>query len=84
MSTSKLVPYGRISLKVKQKLTFVIQLRHAHLDQILTLKAPMTTAADDKFCKIFPNFREKKGMIFHENRLPADDSYEVSCLICYF
>ena len=26
----------------------------------------------------------KKGMIFHENRLPADDSHEISCLICYF
>ena len=25
----------------------------------LTLKAPFTTAADDKFCDIFPNFREK-------------------------
>ena len=25
-----------------------------------------------------------KGMILHENRLPADDSHEVSCLICYF
>ena len=23
-------------------------------------------------------------MILHENRLPADDSYEISCLICYF
>ena len=23
-------------------------------------------------------------MIFHENRLPADDSHEVSYLICYF
>ena len=23
-------------------------------------------------------------MIFHENRLPADDSHEMSCLICYF
>ena len=22
---------------------------------------------------------EKKGMIFHENRLPADDSHEISC-----
>ena len=50
----------------------------------LTLKAPITTAADDKFCDIFPNFRQKKGMIFHENRLPADDSHEISCLICYF
>ena len=23
-------------------------------------------------------------MIFHENHLPADDSHEISCLICYF
>ena len=23
-------------------------------------------------------------MKFHENRLPADDSHEISCLICYF
>ena len=23
-------------------------------------------------------------MIFHENRLPADDFHEISCLICYF
>ena len=22
-------------------------------------------------------------MILHENRLPADDSHEISCLICY-
>ena len=50
---------------------------------LLTLKAPITTAADDKFCEIFPKFK-KKGMIFHENRLSADDSHEISCLICYF
>ena len=50
----------------------------------LTLKAPITTAADDKFRDIFPCFRKKSGMIFHENRLPADDSHEISCLICYF
>ena len=25
----------------------------------LTLKAPITTAADDSFCNIFPNFRKK-------------------------
>ena len=23
-------------------------------------------------------------MILHENRLPADDSHEISCLICYY
>ena len=28
-------------------------------DKMLTLKAPITTAADDKFCDIFPNFRKK-------------------------
>ena len=50
---------------------------------ILTLKVPNMTAADDKFCIIFLSFRKKKGMIFHENRLPADDSHEI-CLICYF
>ena len=43
------------------------------------------TAADDKFCDIFPNFQKNKViMIFHENRLPADDSHEISCLISYF
>ena len=26
----------------------------------LTLKAPITTAADDKVCSIFPNFQKKK------------------------
>ena len=50
----------------------------------LTLKAPLTTAADVKFCDIFPNFRQIYGMILHENRLPADDSHEISCLIGYF
>ena len=49
----------------------------------LTLKAPITTAADDKLFDIFPNFR-KENMILHENRLPADDSHGISSLICYF
>ena len=53
----------------------------------LALKASITTAADnkfcDKFCDIFPSLNKKKGMIFHENRLP-DDSHEISCLIRYF
>ena len=40
----------------------------------LTLKTPVTTAADDKFCNIFPHFRQKEGMKLHENRLPAEDS----------
>ena len=28
---------------------------------LLTLKAPITTAADDKFCDIFSNFRKIKA-----------------------
>ena len=44
---------------------------------MLTLK---TTAADDTFFDIFHNFRKKEGMIFHEYRLPADDSHEISIL----
>ena len=51
---------------------------------MLTLKAPITTAADNKVCLIFPNFQEKKDMILHENHLPADGSHEIPCLICYF
>ena len=37
------------------------------------IKAPITTAADNKFCDNFPNIRKNK-----------DDSHEISCLICYF
>ena len=44
----------------------------------LTHKAPIRTAAEDSFCDIFPNFWKNKGMIFHENRLPADNSHEIS------
>ena len=33
--------------------------RQFSLVQPLTLKAPITTAADDKFCDIFANFRKK-------------------------
>ena len=58
-------------------------IRHL-LFHTLTLTAPITTAADDKFWDIFPNFRQKLGMILHENRLLTDDSLEISCLICYF
>ena len=53
------------------------------LDYTLTLKAPITTAADDKFCDIFPSFQQKEGMIFHENRLLLEDFHKLSCLMCY-
>ena len=49
----------------------------------LTLKAPVTTAADDKFCDIFSISKKKSGMVFQENRLSDDDSHEISYLICY-
>ena len=46
-------------------------------NDFLTLKGQILTAADDTFCNIFPTFKNKKGMIFRENRLPADDSYKI-------
>ena len=49
------------------------------ISAILTIKAPITTAADDKFCYASPNFGQKLVMILHGNRLP-----EIACLICYF
>ena len=45
----------------------------------LALEAPIMTAADDKFCDIFPNLKKNQ-----ENLLPADHSREISFLICYF
>ena len=36
------------------------------------------------FVTSFLVFNKKKGMILHEKRLPADDSHEISYLICYF
>ena len=68
--TDKIPPYAALDIGL-----------YCLLNYILTLKAPITTAADDKLSQ----FRKKKiGMIFHENRLPADDSHEISCLIRYF
>ena len=52
--------------------------------QILALKVPITSAADDKFCDIFAYFRIKQGIIFHENHLPAEDSHEMSFRIVIF
>ena len=51
--------------------------------QCLTLKAPITTAADDILCDIFLNFQMKLGMIFHKNHLPADDSHEYHALFIF-
>ena len=50
---------------------------------LLTHKAHLKIAADENFkcCCFFKN--NKYGMIFHKNRLLADDSHEISYLI-YF
>ena len=37
---------------------------------VLTLKAPITTAADDKFCNIFPSFQQKSSRRFSWNIMP--------------
>ena len=42
-------------------------MEHALDQTTLTFNVPITTAADEKYCEIFPNF-QKKGMIFRENR----------------
>ena len=43
----------------------------------LAHNVPITTAADDRYC----DFRELM-LIFHVNRLPADDSHQISSLTC--
>lgn len=47
---------------------------------MLTLNAPITTAADDKFLQ-FP--KETRLNIFDVNRLPADDSNEILSLFWF-
>ena len=55
------------------------------LFRTITLKAPITTAADDTFCDIFPNFRRiirSASRRFLWNM--SDNSNQISYLICYF
>ena len=47
------------------------------LDSKSILRAPLTAAAEDKFCDIF---LENKTLTLHVNHLPADDSHEILCL----
>ena len=82
-------PVSSLMLLFHSKVIFVKLLlrRNEMFDFItwfLTLKAPIKTAADDKFFNVFLNFRKKKGMIIHENLQPADDSHEISFLIFFF
>ena len=43
------------------------ELWYRHAKEWLTLKAPTTTVADEKFCDIFPNFRTKIRWYFMRN-----------------
>ena len=51
---------------------------------------PIFSSGTPTFCQMgvlnscFQNPSESSGMIFHENRLLANNSHEISCLICYF
>ena len=48
--------------------------------QILTLKAPITTVADDKFCDTFPNL--KKGMKYHALFVIFEKAAKFEIAIC--
>ena len=52
--------------------------------EILTLKRQSRLQLTTDLATSFPIFKNKIGTISHENHLPADDSHEISCLICYF
>ena len=55
----------------------------ASVDSILTLKAPPIICSRRQF-KILLLFQNNKlGMMFHENRLLADDSHEISFIISF-
>ena len=54
-----IAPWGCIQnreLLIEEEVRITIDPFHRFRIFILTLKAPITTAADDKFCDIFPNF----------------------------
>ena len=56
-----MMPWNIYKVKIKYHIE-VSQLKHLEYKIkviALILKAPITTAADDKFCKIFPNFQKK-------------------------
>ena len=68
-----------------RKVRLNVRLAYVTVDlSILTLKGPITTAADDKLRNIFPTFQKKEGFISRENRLPAADSHGISCFIDIF
>ena len=55
--------FSYISFDIFKELSDVIYSVHLIFQMLqvanLTLKAPIMTAADNKFCDIFPNFRQK-------------------------
>ena len=53
----KFIKFKDLQLKTPFSLENLVYLKLFY--KHLTLKAPITTAADDKFCNIFPSFRQK-------------------------
>ena len=51
-------------MKFQENNQNIKQQQTTHADKKLTLKVPITTEADDKFCNIFPNFRKNKEWYF--------------------
>ena len=58
--------------------SFMVMLNRA--PSWLNLEAPITTAADDIFCYIFPNFQKKIRYDISQDS-SADNSHKI-CLIC--
>ena len=52
--------YSYDSFCCKTSSTLTLPIYHQMIPNLLTLKEPITTAADDKFCEIFPKFRKNK------------------------
>ena len=49
----------------------------------LTLKAPITTAADDKFFIIFHNFRKQLGKIYHTLFVIFEKAAKCEIVVCH-
>ena len=71
----------RLLYRCLTSLQYFVSLLNKKQKFALTLKAPPAVVGTFKSCCFFKN--SKSGMIFHENRLLADDSHEVSYLIFF-
>ena len=53
-------PYIALGIECEEESFFKKNNKQFTSVSMLTLKAPITTAADDKFCDIFPNLKKNK------------------------